>query len=363
MKLAVFLPNWVGDVVMATPALRALRGHYPAATIYGVMRPYVAEVLAGTSLYNDTILNPGQGITRGVFTLSRQLRAAQIDLAILFTNSFRTAFAAWTGGCKRRIGYQRDGRNVLLTDALVCITNSEGQYQPSPIIDAYNLLAERAGTPKPGYQMELATSAQDDAQADEVWRTFDMSSQRPVVALNPGAAFGAAKQWPVEHFAHLARQLVDRMDAQVLVLCGPKERDLAKEIVQISDRRAVHSLADATLSLGLTKAVVRRSDLLISTDSGPRHFAAAFGRPVVTLFGPTHIEWTETYYPRAIHLQHRLPCGPCQQRVCPLTGKDHHRCMIELTVDEVYASAEKLLLGATPLKLTKPPAAEHRRAS
>lgn len=363
MKLAVFLPNWVGDVVMATPALRALRNHYPSATIVGVMRPYVAEVLAGTSLYNETILNAGQGISRGVFALARRLRAADIDQAILFTNSFRTALASWLGGCRQRIGYQRDGRNWLLTDALSPITTSKGRYQPSPIIDAYNLLAEQSGTPQPGYQMELSTSAADEANADEVWQKFDMSIHRPVVAMNPGAAFGAAKQWPTDYFARLARMLVDRMDAQVLVLCGPQERELAQQIVQQSERDDVYSLANAKLSLGLTKAAVRRSDLLITTDSGPRHFAAAFGCPVVSLFGPTHIEWTETYYPRAVHLQHRLPCGPCQQRVCPLPGSDHHRCMTELMPEEVYSAAVKLLTGVVPLKSIWPPDSERRRAS
>jgi heptosyltransferase-2 len=101
----------------------------------------------------------------------------------------------------------------------------------------------------------------------------------------------------------------------------------------------VVSLADAPPSIGLTKAVVRRSSLLVTTDSGPRHFAAAFGVPVVTLFGPTHIGWTETYFPRAIHLQKVVPCGPCQLRVCPLD----HRCMKSLTPGEVTAAAERLL--------------------
>src|SRR5207248_5111138 len=125
----------------------------------------------------------------------------------------------------------------------------------------------------------------------------------------------------------------------VLVLCGPGERDLARQIVARARRPGVTSLADVPLSLGLTKACVRRADLLITTDSGPRHFAAAFDRPVVTLFGPTHIAWTETYHPKAIHLQKRVDCGPCQQRVCPLD----HRCMRLLTPAEVFNAAVELL--------------------
>ncbi|MFT3879779.1 MAG: lipopolysaccharide heptosyltransferase II [Gemmatales bacterium] len=362
MKLAVFLPNWVGDVVMATPALRALREHFNDATIYGVMKPYVADVLAGTDLIDETIFDERRGWSRGVFPLASRLRRESIDLAILFTNSFRTAFVSWQGKCKQRIGYHRDGRGLLLTDTLKPIVDTHGKFHPSPIIDAYNLLAEKAGTPKPSHRMELGTKPEDEQQADQVWQKFEMSIHRPVIALNPGAAFGSAKQWPAHHFARLARKLVDQIDAQVLVLCGPKERDLAQIIVQQTDRNDVHSLAQEKLTLGLTKACIRRSDLLITTDSGPRHFAAAFNRPVVSLFGPTHIEWTDTFYAKEVHLQHRLPCGPCQQRVCPIKGTDHHRCMQDLMPEEVFSASMKLLNGTTTLKLIQPPT-QHRRAS
>jgi heptosyltransferase-2 len=111
-----------------------------------------------------------------------------------------------------------------------------------------------------------------------------------------------------------------------------------------SGHPAVHSLADHPLSLGLSKACIRRCDLLITTDSGPRHFGTAFDRPVLTLFGPTHIAWTETYHAKAVHLQKQVPCGPCQQRVCPLD----HRCMKELMPAEVLAAAEALLARFPP---------------
>ena len=90
---------------------------------------------------------------------------------------------------------------------------------------------------------------------------------------------------------------------------------------------------------------MRRADMLITTDSGPRHFAAAFNRPVLTLFGPTHIAWTETYFPKAVNLQKKVDCGPCQQRVCPLD----HRCMKLLTPEEVFQAAQSLM---TPCRQT-----------
>jgi heptosyltransferase-2 len=138
----------------------------------------------------------------------------------------------------------------------------------------------------------------------------------------------------------LAQELADRRQSGVLVLCGPAERELAAKIAAQARRRSVHSLADQPLSLGLTKACIRRAHLLVTTDSGPRHFAAAFDRPVVTLFGPTHIAWTETYYARGVHLQKAVPCGPCQQRICPTD----HRCMKLLEPPEVFAAVGDLML-------------------
>jgi heptosyltransferase-2 len=142
----------------------------------------------------------------------------------------------------------------------------------------------------------------------------------------------------------LAQSLVDRRGCGVLVLCGPAERELARQIAVQARRPSVHSLADHALSLGLTKACLRRAALLVTTDSGPRHIAAAFDRPVLTLFGPTHIAWTETYHARSVHLQKQVPCGPCQRRICPLD----HRCMRELHPAEVAAAAVDLLDRYTP---------------
>jgi heptosyltransferase-2 len=195
--------------------------------------------------------------------------------------------------------------------------------------------------------MELYTTQRDETAADTVWQQAGYASCGEVICLNPGAAFGAAKHWQTVYFADLARRLVDERKCGVLILCGPGERDLARDIVRQAARLSVHALADHPLSLGLTKACIRRADLLITTDSGPRHFAAAFNRPVITLFGPTHIAWTETYYPKAVHLQKEVACGPCQRRVCPLD----HRCMKLLTPVEVFETAMVLLSRRTPLQM------------
>src|SRR5205807_976017 len=130
-----------------------------------------------------------------------KLRRESIDLAILFPNSFRSALTAWLGRCHRRIGYARFGRRWLLTDRVEPVHDAQGRLVPSPIIDAYNLLAIQAGCLQPSYRMELFTTRADETAADAVWEQAWFASYPEVVCLNPGAAFGAAKHWPVEYFA------------------------------------------------------------------------------------------------------------------------------------------------------------------
>lgn len=340
MTIAVFLPNWIGDAVMATPALRALREHFCDSRVIGVLKPYIAGVLEGSPWFDDLVFLDSKGDAAQRWrAVAARLRRERIDLAVLFANTFRSAWVAWLAGCGCRIGYARYGRSLLLTDRLQPLCDLRGGRVPCPILDEYNALAERAGCPRPSKRLELFTTPRDEASADTVWKGAGFGPETSVVCLNPGAAFGSAKHWPLEYFAELAGSLHDRSGQHVLVLCGPGEQEMARQIVRSADRPQVHTLADYTLSLGLTKACIKRAALLVTTDSGPRHFAAAFGRPVVTLFGPTHIAWTETYYARAVNLQKKVDCGPCQRRVCPLD----HRCMKLLSAQEVFQESVDLL--------------------
>jgi heptosyltransferase II len=344
MNIAVFLPNWIGDVVMATPALCALRETYADARMIAVCKPYVVGVIEGSPWFDAHLfLNSNGPWSQRWPAVGVYLRRAKIDLAVLMPNSFRSGLIAWLGQCKHRVGFDRYLRGSMLTRALMPIHDEEGKIKPSPIIDDYNRLAQAAGCTWPGYRMELFTTRDDEAAADRVWDKFGIDSRDEVICLNPGAAFGAAKHWPEEHFAQLAQELADTRGAQVLVLCGPTERQQARDIARSAHRPSVVSLAQEPLSLGLTKALVRRATLLVTTDSGPRHFAAAFDRPVVTLYGPTFIDWTRTYFRKEINLQEEVPCGPCQLRVCPLD----HACMKQLSPQRVLAAVNELLAEPT----------------
>ncbi len=339
MKIAVFLPNWIGDAVMATPALRAIRTEFSQATVVGIVRPYMADVLAGLDLLDRVMLYDPRGKEkqqRGLRFVHR-MRKEEFDTAVLLPNSLRAAWMARLSGAKHRFGLDRDGRGWLLTDRIAPKPKSE----PHPVIDEYLRIAERLGCRALSREMELATSENDESAIEAFWNEHSVA-QLPsgYLCLNPGGAFGAAKHWPVESFAALARRIVDKLNHSVLVLCGPQEREEAREIAKRADSPHVVSMADIQPTIGLTKAAIRHCELLVTTDSGPRHFAPPFQIPVVTLFGPTHIAWSETYYPRAVHLQHEVDCGPCQKRVCPL---QHHRCMRDLSVDRVFNAVRSLL--------------------
>ncbi len=342
MRIVVFCPNLIGDTVMATPTLRALRTAFPDARLDAVLRPNVSPVLDGTPWLDDRLLcsRKASDPAQSGRALIRRLRANPYDLAILLPNSFRSASQAWLGGCRRRVGYARGGRSWLLTDTLAPPVDKDGNYLPYPIVEYYLALARLVGAKPDSTRLELFTTESDRDAAERAWRALGLSHARPVVCLNNGGAFGPAKSWPSPYYSQLARRLVHETDADVLVLCGPAERDAARAIVAGADHPRVVSLADQPLSIGLSKACVERSALLVSTDSGPRHFAAAFGVPVVSLFGPTFIAWTRTNHPLAIHLQKPVPCGPCQKPICP---EGHHRCMVELYPDEVFRACLRLL--------------------
>jgi heptosyltransferase-2 len=351
MKIALFLPNWVGDLVMATPAMRALRDQYPDAEIVGILRPQVADVLSGLQLVDRQLHHDPKGTqsSRRGLKFVQTLRAEQFDVAVLFPNSFRSGWLAWISGAKRRIGFARNGRGWMLTDAL----KSSARSIPHPALDEYLKLVAPLGCDAPSREMELETIPHDEFRLDRFWwKQTSLNEQygsgQNYICLNSGGAFGAAKHWPTESFAQLAKQIATDLERRVLVLCGPAERDIAKKIVELADHPAVVSLAEENLSLGLTKAAVRRADLLVTTDSGPRHFAQPFQVPVITLFGPTHQAWSETNNPQAIHLQIPVDCGPCQERTCPL---QHHRCMRDLSVETVFRAVRKQLEVAVPVGL------------
>jgi heptosyltransferase-2 len=187
----------------------------------------------------------------------------------------------------------------------------------------------------------MATTEADEQAADAAWRRLELPAGENVVVLNTGGAYGDAKSWPAEHFAALARRVLAETPLSVLVNCGPGERDVANQIAALAGSPRVRSLgAVEKLPIGLSKAVVKRSRMLVTTDSGPRFFGVAFGKPVVTLFGPTDPRVTRTHYPLETALTLSLGCQYCWARSCPLK---HHACLRDLSVERVWLATREAL--------------------
>lgn len=349
-RILVVQPSWVGDAVMATPTLRALRELYPDSHISYLLRRYVKPVYEGMP-WADRLITYRTGKTRakagkGTFDLATRLRAGKFDLAILLPNSFKSALICKMAGIDRIIGYERDGRGFLLDDKLLPV-KERGKFIPTPIVKYYMGIAHYLGSKHRDLKLQLFVTESERREAQEVLRRggLDEAIERPaarggspLIVLNPGAQYGAAKCWLPEHFAQLGDRFVDDLGATVLISAAPKERGIVDAIMSRMKHAAV-DLSRAGTTLGAMKEIVRRCDLMVTNDTGPRHIAAAFDVPVVTIFGPTHPQWTEIYYAKERQVAVKVFCGPCQKKLCPLD----HRCMTRITPGMVFETAAQLL--------------------
>ena len=344
-RIVVVLPTWVGDAVMATPALSALRRAFARAQITWIGSPAALEVLAGSDLADATLADASRGGGLGaLLAMARRLRAERFDLAVLLSNSFRTGLLCRLGRVRRRIGYARDGRGWLLTDRLAAPRRPDGGFMPTPAIGYYLALAEALGCDVGDRTMRLAVEDRYARQGRAIFQEAGIQEGQPVVVINPGASFGSSKLWSPRRFAAVADGLSDRHGARVIVSAGPLETDIAAAVVDAMHRRPALNLAERAGSLGLLKAVTAASTLMITGDTGPRHIAAALGVGVVTIFGSTDPDWTTIDYPRERIVRAHVPCSPCQKKLCPLPpGPQHHQCMERITAEMVLAAAEELM--------------------
>ena len=335
-QLLVVMPSWVGDVVMATPTLRTLRQRFAGAHITASVRPNVASVLDGCPWVDDIVPQPH----RSAVITGRALRkhiGKRIDLAMILPNSFRTAVLGFASGAKDRVGYSRDGRGWLLTHGLRP-RRASGKFTPYPVLRYYLEMAEAVGCHVSDRTMALFTRREDDARAKQMIGSHD----GPVVLLNPGAKYGAAKMWPPDRFAAVADALIEQIHARVLVNGSPNERQVLDE-VHAAAKHALIDLPGLGSDLRLLKSIVKLVDLMITNDTGPRHFAAALGTPVITIFGPTHRQWSEIDFADETQIQLDVECGPCQLKLCPLD----HRCMTGIGADMITDHAMKELNRST----------------
>ena len=342
-------PNPVGDAVMFTPTIRAVRTGFPDAELTLLARPAAAAVLTPNPWGARVLVESGR-----LRETAAALRGARADLIVIGPNSFRGGVLARLSGAARRVGYARDGRGWLLTDRLRPPRGPNGSFAVTPAIDYYLALAERLGCDATDRRMALSVADADAASADDLLAR-KAPGDGPLVLLNPGAAFGGSKLYPAGRFAAVADALVERHDARIVINAGPGEGEIAAAVAKSMNHAVATNLADERNSLGLVKAIAARSDLMITNDTGPRHFAAAFGVPVVTIFGATDPGWTTIYYDRERIVRVDVPCGPCQQKECrfPPDHPEFHQCMLKIPPEMVLAAAEELLRDRPPAGTTR----------
>lgn len=339
-RILVVIPNWVGDVVLATPTLAALRAHFRRARISYLLRPYVGEIVAGGGWHDDLIFWPaGRGPARAarIFHLAGRLRAERFDAALLLTNSFRSALTAWLARVPRRIGYAREGRGPLLTDRLRPLKR-HGEFVPSSVLTYYARVAEHVGCEVRDRRPRLGVTAQQQRAGAALQQHYGLDGARRYALINPGAKFGAAKCWLPERFAEVCDRIHQEHGLTPVIVGAPNEYPLMRAIAA-SAHEPVICCDDPGTTLGSLKVLVQGAALVVCNDTGPRHYGIACGVPTVTLFGPTHPEWTETGYAGEIKLQVPVECGPCQLPQCPLDL----RCMRAITTDMVMDAVAELL--------------------
>jgi heptosyltransferase II len=324
--LAIRLPNWLGDTVMAEPTVRGLRRAHPQARVL-LAGPW-ATVLSGQGLADTLVTYPRAWAGR--LAAADVVRRFAPDTALVLPNSFESALAAWYWGAGRRVGFDAGARAPLLTDAVALPAPRRHQ------VDEYLMLAERCGADEREPMPMLLPPALDAAERVEARALLDEAGarrDRPAIGVHLGAAYGPAKMWPAERVVDLCR-LLDGVSVRVVLLGTDGEASTATAIAQ---ETAVSSLVGRDRP-ALLPSLLTELDALVSGDTGVAHLAAALGTPVVTLFGPTDPALSAPRG-RAVALTHPVPCAPCFYRVCPI----EHPCLGGLGAERVRDAITALL--------------------
>jgi heptosyltransferase-2 len=340
VKILIRATNWVGDAIMALPALRVVRQRFPEAAIAVVVRAYVADLYRNQGICDQLIPYDPQGSHAGISGregLAAELRAQHFDTALLLQNAFDAAWLAWRAKIPERIGYARDGRSLLLTKAVPVpkpgeIPKHEQYY--------YLELLRRAGwleaLPEVS-SISLEVSEEERRKAAQSFAKFGVRKNVLRVAIGAGASYGSAKCWPPPRFAELASRLQAQSDADIVLFGTPVEAAVSNAI-SAGMRRAPIDLTGKTATADLP-ALLSQCHLFIGNDSGAMHVAAAVGLPVVAIFGPTDPFGTAPVTPLCKVVQEKPYCSPCFLRRCPTD----HRCMNAVTPDMVEAAARHWL--------------------
>ncbi|MFZ7124656.1 MAG: lipopolysaccharide heptosyltransferase II [Desulfobacterales bacterium] len=329
-RLLVRVPNWIGDAVMSTPALGALRDHYPGSEITIAAPPAVSELFRYHPDVDHVIVFDKARTHRGIagrLRFCRDLQARRFDIAVLLQNAIEAAIVTAIAGIPNRVGYRTDARGFLLTHG-VRIGRKERRLHHTRY---YVYMLERLGIQNQRSELCLALRSEDRVWVDGVLKGRD------VAVINPGAAYGSAKRWYPQRFAGVADLIHRRYGMEIVLIGGLKEREIGNEIASAMRYPSTNIIGNT--SVREMMAVLASSKLVVTNDSGPMHVAAAFGTPIVALFGPTDPRTTSPWSKKAVIVRKKVFCSPCLLRRCPID----HRCMKRIQVEDVMNAVDDLL--------------------
>ncbi|HYR91702.1 MAG TPA: lipopolysaccharide heptosyltransferase II [Terriglobia bacterium] len=330
-KILIRGPNWVGDAVLAIPAMKAVRAHFTQAEITLLVRPWVAGLFTSAPFIDKVWSAPRPSRLLDWIRITRDMRTRRFNLALLFPNSFESALMTFMGRVPQRIGYATDGRAWMLTNAIA--PSAKKRHQVHYYMDIVKTLSVNAEQPS----IAIEATNDETAAARKLLASEGIPAEAPFLVVNPGAAYGSAKRWSEDRFADVADVLARELGLQVAIIGSGVEQPIAEKIRgRMKSRTAV---LNGKTSLETLIGVLAASTLMITNDSGPMHIAAALGVPTVAVFGSTDERVTGPYGPRIRIVKHPVECSPCLLRECPID----HRCMTRVNVEDVCRAARELL--------------------
>jgi heptosyltransferase-2 len=329
-RIIVKAVNWLGDLVMSGPALHAIHDTFPGAHLAVLVRRELATFFEGAGWVNEVIPYRVRGGILGLrdqISIVRRIRAGHFDLAVLFPNSFRSAMWMATAGVPRRAGYEADRRTFMLTHRTRPRADVERAHQ---VYHWLTMVAETIGARRgaPSYHLDVNSQSRDKMRAWLASRR--MRPERPLVALAPVAAYGPAKEWPLERYSELADILADRHGAECVLVGGLDDRAHCQAIANRCRRGALVSAAETTV--GELIALLSLCHGFAGNDSGCMHLAGALGVPTVAIFGSTNPARTGPVGPYCRVIYRGLECSPCLERTCRF---GHYNCLRDIQAHEV----------------------------
>lgn len=332
-KILVRSTNWIGDAVMTTPAMAAVRASFPKSHIVVMANPLVAELFNPHPLCDGVQVFDKRRVHRGVPGLLRfagELRRQAFDLAILFQNALEAALLAYLARIPVRAGYRTDCRGLFLTHGVPAGRAAKALHHT----DYYVKMLEALGVHGGDGGLHLYCSPEEESWASQIL------GEGFWIGINPGATYGSAKRWIPTRFAEVASGLIQDHGSRILLVGGPAEASIGQDIekaVQPHQTEVLNMVGKTTVRQLV--ALLSRCRLLITNDSGPMHVAAALRVPIVALFGPTDHTTTSPLTGSWRMVRRAADCSPCLKRVCP----GDHRCMEAITAEDVLSAAKELL--------------------